>query len=70
MLLLKVSQNSHKNTLSGHIRKVGPETRYFLCDPRPETRDPKGGSRDPRPGTLMIPGTRDPGPRRWDPGPL
>ena len=27
----------------GHIRKVGPETRYFWWNPRPETGDPSRG---------------------------
>ena len=39
---------------------MGPETRVFLWDPRPETRDPKGETVDPRPGTHLIDGIQDP----------
>ena len=43
------------------VRKVGPETRDFRWDPRPETRLPKGWTRDLRLGTLIVHGTQDPG---------
>ena len=55
-----------------HNRKVGPETRDFSWDSRPEirgpsrewdpefeTRDPVGGTQDPRPGTQLIGGIWD-----------
>ena len=46
--------------LIGHIQKVGPKTRDFWSDQRPKTRDPSYGL-DPRPVTRDCKGgTRDP----------
>ena len=66
------------HTSVGHIREVGPQTRDFLGNPRPETSlrydpgtktwDPKSATRDLRPETHFIGETRDLRPTtiKWD----
>ena len=56
---------NQRHTSVGHIREVGPETRDFLGNPRPETSlryDPGTKTWDPKSAT------RDPF-HRWDLGP-
>ena len=40
---VRYQRDNFLHQLGRHIRKVGPETRDFLWDPRTETRDPSCG---------------------------